>query len=886
MQNGTGTSGAASVPPLDFRRLFEAAPGLYLVLTPELTIVASSDAYLRATMTEREAILGRGLFDVFPDNPDDPNATGVLNLRTSLERVRRTRAPDSMPIQKYDVRRPEAEGGGFEERFWSPVNSPVLTDDGSLAYIIHRVEDVTEFVRLERQEQEQGRLTAGLRTRAVELEAEVFARAQELKAAHAELERLYAQTKELDELKTRFFANVSHELRTPLALILGMAEQLHTDERLTDAQRRQVASVERNAQVLLKHVNDLLDISKLEAGGMAVEYQEVDLAQLVRLVAADFESVADERKVRLTVESPESTPSEVDPEKVRRALANLLSNAIKFTPAGGAIRCALQTADGDAPRATLTVYDSGPGIAPELRDVVFERFRQGEGGDTRRFGGTGLGLAIVKEFAELHGGGVTVGEAPEGGAAVTLQLPLSAPPGTAVRQERPDASDTTEDALRPIVEELHPPEARGTGGGESNEIPAEPGVPVVLVVEDNVEMRHFISDALAAEYRVVTAADGREALALARAQAPDLILSDVMMPGMSGDQLLREVRAQGELAGVPFVLLTARADESLRVRLLEAGAQDYVTKPFAAAELRARVANLVAIKRARDVLQRALTSQRRDLEGLARDLASRRQEAEAAVRTRDDFLAVAAHELKTPVTSLRAAVQLTSRRIERRGTVEPDELKRTLRMIDAQSDKLTRQVEQLLDAAGVDARTLRIHLRATDLTELAERVAAAARWRMGARMAPTRHPEPTHTITVRAPEALVAAVDGPRLEQVLANLVDNAVKYNPEGGPVEIELSAPNPGMVRLAVTDRGPGIPPERRPYVFERLYQAHGESYQSGLGLGLYIARHIVELHGGRIEVEAPAEGGSRFVVMLPMLAAAMPPHVQRSRDRSVKN
>src|SRR5579883_3572521 len=164
----------------DFRRLFEAAPGLYLVLTPELNIVAASDAYLRATMTVREDILYRHVFDVFPDNPNDPNATGTANLRASLDRVLRDKAPDTMAVQKYDVRKPAAGGGGFEERYWSPVNTPVLDEAGEVAWIIHRVEDVTDFVRLQQRDLQQGQTAETLRSRALELEAEMYLRAQEL----------------------------------------------------------------------------------------------------------------------------------------------------------------------------------------------------------------------------------------------------------------------------------------------------------------------------------------------------------------------------------------------------------------------------------------------------------------------------------------------------------------------------------------------------------------------------------------------------------------------------------------------------------------------------------------------------------------------------------
>ncbi|MES1239892.1 MAG: PAS domain-containing protein, partial [Chloroflexota bacterium] len=164
----------------DFRTLFESAPGLFLVLDPDLTIVAVTDGYLSATMTSRDAIVGRGLFEVFPDNPDDPAATGVDHLRASLDRVRSELVQDTMAVQKYDIRRPDAEGGGFEERFWSPINTPVLNSDGRLAYIIHRVEDVTVAVRLRALGSEQERLTEEARTRSDAFEAEVYRRAQEI----------------------------------------------------------------------------------------------------------------------------------------------------------------------------------------------------------------------------------------------------------------------------------------------------------------------------------------------------------------------------------------------------------------------------------------------------------------------------------------------------------------------------------------------------------------------------------------------------------------------------------------------------------------------------------------------------------------------------------
>ncbi|MCI0330902.1 MAG: PAS domain S-box protein [candidate division Zixibacteria bacterium] len=198
MKTKKGSRKSAPAAP-DFRALFEAAPDLYLVLTPKLTIVAVSEAYARATMTRREEILGRGIFDVFPDNPDDPATEGVRNLRASLERVKRDRVADAMPVQKYDIRRPEADGGGFEERFWSPVNSPVFDSKGELAYIIHRVEDVTEFVRLKQAGARQQRLTEEIQGKVEEMESEVLLRTRQVAEASRQLKEANAELKRSEE---------------------------------------------------------------------------------------------------------------------------------------------------------------------------------------------------------------------------------------------------------------------------------------------------------------------------------------------------------------------------------------------------------------------------------------------------------------------------------------------------------------------------------------------------------------------------------------------------------------------------------------------------------------------------------------------------------------
>jgi signal transduction histidine kinase len=609
----------------DFRALFESAPGLYLVLDPDLVIVAASDAYLEATRTERAEVVGRGIFEVFPDNPDDPATEGVRNLRASLARVLRDRTGDAMSVQKYDVRRPDS-GGGFEERFWSPYNAPVLGPDGSVTYIIHQVQDVTDFILLTRRAESR---TESLRID--EMEAEVVRRAREvadsgrrLKEANEELAALYSRLQELDRIKTQFFSNVSHELRTPLALVLGPAESVLADLAPDDPHRRQLEVILRNARVLLGHVNDLLDTSKIEAAMLKLSYTELDLSHLVRLVANNFETLAHDRSVDFFVLAPDDAlPAQVDPARVQQVLLNLLSNAFKFTPSHGTVRIELKGVT-EGGTARVEVGDSGPGIPAERRDEAFERFHQLDGAATRKTGGTGLGLHVARELVSLHGGTLAIDDAPEGGALFVVELPVVAPPGTTVRT---DGVTVPEDPAATLLDGYgvspapapRAPNRTGDMDSDRHDGDEDRGeARLVLVAEDNPDMNRFICDALKTSYRVRSALDGRQGFELARALRPDLIVCDFMMPEMSGIDLVRAVRAEPRIEATPILILTARNDSEARIDVLREGANDYLLKPFLQPELMARADNLIKVREA-DEQQLALEMSN-EHDRIARDL--------------------------------------------------------------------------------------------------------------------------------------------------------------------------------------------------------------------------------------------------------------------------
>jgi PAS domain S-box-containing protein len=464
---------------------------------------------------------------------------------------------------------------------------PVKDDNGQVVFLLAEGRNITEKKRAE----------------------------AEIARKNTELQSLLDRVRQLDQLKSDLFANVSHELRTPLTLILGPAEQmLATGDNLDASQRRNLNIIQRNAATLLRHVNDLLDLARLDARKMELLYSRVDLAALVRDVAEQFEAVAPQRELSYAVSVPPALEAEVDVDKLERVLLNLLSNAFKFTPAGGRVRCALERTDDG--RALLTVRDSGPGIAPAMRHTLFERFSQAQQGNAREFAGTGLGLAIAREFVELHHGTIGVTDAPGGGALFQVEIPLTAPaqayvagaPAAGAGARRKVSADG-------VVAELAPQDA-----GAAQEEAKEHDKASVLVVEDNAEMRQFVREALQGDYRVVTEADGAVALERAMREPPDLVVTDLMMPRLGGDRMVEALRAEPVLADVPVLVLSARADDALRARLLAESVQDYVTKPFSTHELRARVRNLVTMKQARDALRRELASQSKDLTQLTRHL--------------------------------------------------------------------------------------------------------------------------------------------------------------------------------------------------------------------------------------------------------------------------
>ncbi len=543
----------------DFRTLFEAAPANYLVLSPTLHIVAVSNLYLRTTLTQREAILGRHIFDVFPDPPSDPDATGVVTLRGSLERVLESRAADTMAVQKYDIARPASEGGGFEARYWSPVNTPVLAPSGEVRYIVHRAEDVTAYML--RRKPEGDAETISLRSRAEAMEAEIVERAQEVQAANARLRELNAgsatQNRELEaqkrellaqsqellaqglvleqknveveranRLKSEFLANMSHELRTPLNSIIGFSDLLLDDppEVLHGHRRRYVEDILRSGRHLLALINDILDLSKIEAGEVRLEREEVDTATAISEVLAVVEPAAKKKKIRVSAQVPPDARLTADARKVRQILLNLVTNAIKFSPDGAPIELEVRK---HAKSVEVVIRDHGPGVDLALRDRLFQPFVQGESPMAKRHQGTGLGLAISRRLVELHGGTLTLDETPPPGATFRFTLPIGEGRRGTVRPSPSGSPGPT----RPLR---------------------------VLVIDDDPRVGQLLRVMLEADqHSVVLAESGAAGIALAHEKTPDLVIVDRMMPGLSGLEVVLSLARDETTRAVPVIVLSA-----------------------------------------------------------------------------------------------------------------------------------------------------------------------------------------------------------------------------------------------------------------------------------------------------------------------------------------
>lgn len=433
---------------------------------------------------------------------------------------------------------------------------------------------------------------ARMRRRQAKLEHAVESRTEALAEEKRRTEEQAERLSELDEAKNRFFAHISHEFRTPLSLILTPLEEALRSgaSEAVSFGREQARRMARNARRLERLIEQLLDLATLEASQMDLDRQPGDLAAFVRRVAEAFSSMAKQDNVALEVRGEEMIETKFDADKLESIVSNLLSNAIQYTPAGGQVRVGIRRrgtspllAEREEGEAILTVSDTGPGMTAETQDQIFKRFERVEREATGNPGGAGLGLALTRELVELHGGTIEVESKPGVGTTFTVTLPLVRP---AEPSAAPAGATSPPEIDPPSTDPAPMPREDGEADPSGDETP-----PTVLVVEDNAEMRSFLREHLTDRWRVVTAEDGEMGWTAVRTENPDLVLSDVMMPGVSGLELCERIKADAGLRPIPVLLLTARSGSADAVEGFDCGADDYISKPFDMEELKERISN-------------------------------------------------------------------------------------------------------------------------------------------------------------------------------------------------------------------------------------------------------------------------------------------------------
>ncbi|HEU0003308.1 MAG TPA: ATP-binding protein, partial [Ktedonobacteraceae bacterium] len=682
--------------------------------------------------------------------------------------------------------------------------------------------------------------------------------------AYQEARRQAEELAELDRAKTAFFSNVSHEFRTPLTLLLGPIDDAlsNSEHPLQEQHRAQLEIVRRNALRLLKLVNTLLDFSRIEAGRALAAYEPVDLAVFTGDLASTFREVIERAGLRFVVDCPPLPEAIfVDRDMWEKIVLNLLSNAFKFTMTGH-ITITQRLIDD---RVELVVQDTGSGIAEEELPHIFERFYRSHNTEARTQEGSGIGLSLVSELARLHGGTVSASSRIGEGTTFTVTIPHGPEhlPIERLRSTRklfPGATESTayvEEALRWIPSETSGL-AQMAGGVQGDRYLEDPEkvasikkMPAgrILLADDNADMREYLGRLLRAYWQVETVANGTDALRAALQSAPDLVISDVMMPGLDGFQLLTALRNDPRMRDIPIILLSARAGEEATIEGLEAGADDYLVKPFSARELLARVGAHMELS----LMRRAIATQAKQH---ADENALLYQQAQEAVNLRDELLAAVTHDLKNPLATVMGFTQLLRRTVDRTDWPEKDQVIDGIARIYATATRMNMLIDELLDFAHLQiGNPLNLDEGETDLVRLARQAITA--YEQTSRRHQLR-------LEVSLPE-LIGWWDSVRIERVLGNLLSNAIKYSPEGGAITVRVTkeeSEDETRAILSVADTGIGIPASDLPQIFDRFHRAKNVvKHIKGSGIGLASARHVVEQHGGTISVASQEGVGSTF-------------------------
>ncbi len=680
-----------------------------------------------------------------------------------------------------------------------------------------------------------------------------FALRYELDQNRAALEETNKKLVELDQVKSRFFANISHELRTPLTLLLGPLEKLISqgNSMAGDRVRDLLVTMRSNGMRLLKLINDLLDLVRLESGRMDVRKEPLVLAEFIKGLASAARQLADDKHIQLeTFVPPELGTVALDRDKLEKVLLNLVFNALKFTPAGGKVSIHALGEDQDL---VLKVRDTGMGIAEKNLPFLFNRFWQADTSSKRKYQGVGIGLALVKELVELQGGNVSV-ESQEGhGTTFTLRFPfpevdaqLAGISITTPNQPAPESKgepDVSSEewlsnlyrraelfpAMTPVQEAVRPVETWTDGKR-----------PRVVVADDEPDMLRFLHSQLSESYQVLEAVDGQQAIEKSLQFLPDLILLDMMMPEKDGLQACQELRQRSSTRAIPIVLLTARADEETKLAALKAGANDFLSKPFSTTELRVRIKNLIESYEH----QRTLAKQKQLLEKTIEQLKETETQLVESEKMRSlgQLSAGMIHEINNPLNF--ASTGLYTLRTHAKNISEthrPDYMD-IVNDVEEGVHRVKDLVSKMREFSVADSAKPEIF--AVDAVVASALRFLSHEWRDKVEV----HQD--------IPANQVMWANKNRTVQVVLNLIQNALdavlakRVNGEKPAIWIKGRLES-GKSILVIRDNGVGIAPEHLDKIFDPFFTT--KDVGKGMGLGLSICYRIIQDSGGRIAVKS---------------------------------